>query len=94
MIIWMLTDTNNIGDNGVNVSNLSYFIQNKLINFEDLLSDEKTVKEFIKSFTKETVFVPSVENDVIFKLQLTRYLSIQFKILSFRRRTKISLVLL
>ncbi|EIE42262.1 ABC transporter permease protein [Mycoplasmopsis canis UFG1] len=70
MIIWMLTDTNNIGDNGVNVSNLSYFIQNKLINFEDLLSDEKTVKEFIKSFTKETVFVPSVENDVTFQIAI------------------------
>ncbi|UWV76965.1 ABC transporter permease [Mycoplasmopsis cynos] len=70
VLIWTLVDTNNTGSSSQNNSNLAYFIQNKLINFEEFLKDEKLVKEFVKSFTKESVYVPVVEKDFVYRVAI------------------------
>ncbi|WP_117275799.1 FtsX-like permease family protein [Mycoplasmopsis edwardii] len=79
VVIWTLADTNNVGGELKNNANLAYFIQNKLINFENLLVDEKTVTEFLKSLTKEVYFFPSVENDVTFQIAIDNDMFVKLK---------------
>ncbi|WP_322909048.1 ABC transporter permease [Mycoplasmopsis felis] len=75
VLLWMLSDTNNIGESTSNNSNLAYFINNKIINIEELVNDEKKAYDLISSyFTKSKLLESIVEKDYIYEIYLDEHL--------------------
>ncbi|QCZ36892.1 ABC transporter permease [Mycoplasma nasistruthionis] len=71
LLVWLLTDTNNIGEKGVDNANIAYLISNKLIDFSKLLNEgEEKTYEVINSLLKPVVKVPTFEKDLTFQIAL------------------------
>ncbi|VEU70052.1 ABC transporter permease [Mycoplasmopsis glycophila] len=74
LLIWLLADTNNVGAAAENNSNIAYFINNKLVNFETLFSNKKWTYEFLDSLLNQKVdqggVNPVIEKDFVFQIAI------------------------
>ncbi|WP_027121522.1 ABC transporter permease [Mycoplasma leonicaptivi] len=64
VVLWYFADTNNVGDDSITNSNIAYLIKDKIINFEDLVTNKEKGIQFINSLFTEKTFLPNVESEV------------------------------
>ncbi|RIV16723.1 ABC transporter permease [Mycoplasmopsis gallopavonis] len=64
LLIWLLADTNSIGEEANSNSNIAYFINQKLVDFETLFNNEKWSYEFVDTLLKLNL-TPSIPNPIV-----------------------------
>ncbi|MBN4084070.1 ABC transporter permease [Mycoplasma sp. CSL10166] len=71
VVLWLLTDVSRDNKGAINNSNIGYFLINKTIDLEELLSKgEESTYKFINSFFSENVIIPTIESDLTYSIAL------------------------
>ncbi|QKT05733.1 ABC transporter permease [Mycoplasma sp. OR1901] len=70
VVLWLLTDVSRSSEALTN-SNIGYFLINKTIDLEELISKgEEVTYKFINSFFSENIIIPTIESDLTYSIAL------------------------
>ncbi|WP_025755381.1 ABC transporter permease [Mycoplasmopsis cricetuli] len=72
VLIWYLTNTDDIKSDVTNNANLAYFVQNKLINFEEIIKNQNSeeLDKFINNLVQKEIKKPIFESDYVFQIAI------------------------